>query len=68
MDLIIKGMRASSPHISVASAPLTGEQKGYLLKVEIGPAMPEGRFNELVTILTNYGDYSEKTPTTEQEK
>ena len=56
-DLHIKEIQSSSSSISVDVSPLEGEKKGYLLNVKIAPDMPEGQFNELVTIYTNYKDH-----------
>ncbi|UCD57585.1 MAG: DUF1573 domain-containing protein [Candidatus Hydrogenedentota bacterium] len=56
--LIIKRIESSTPKISVATSPLEGDQEGYLLKVAVAPDMPEGKFDEVVTIFTNYIDYS----------
>jgi hypothetical protein len=57
--LVIENIKTSSPHITVTTSPLEGEQKGYLLTVTVDPDMPEEMFDEVVTIITNYGDYSE---------
>ena len=57
--LVIENIKTSSPHITVTTSPLEGEQKGYLLTVTVDPDMPEGMFDEVVTIVTNYADYSE---------
>ncbi len=55
--LLINKIETSSPKISVTSAPLEGDEVGYLLKVTVSPDMPPGKFEELVTIFTNYEDY-----------
>jgi len=60
-DLIIKEIQISSPMISVETLPLTGDQKGYRLDITIGPEMSEGKFEELLTIVTNYTNYAHKT-------
>lgn len=57
--LVIEDIMTSSPHITVTPSPLEGEQRGYLLRVTVAPDMPEGMFEEVVTISTNYHDYSE---------
>ncbi len=56
--LRINKIDTSSPKISVTSSPLEGDELGYLLKVTVSPDMPPGKFEELVTIFTNYEDYS----------
>jgi len=57
-ELVIKAISTSSPRISATSSQLEGEQKGYLLTVTVAPDMPVGKFEEVVTIHTNYDDYS----------
>jgi hypothetical protein len=59
-ELEIIKIDTSSPNISVEQFPLDGEEKGFLLKITIGPEMPEGKFEEIVTINTNYGNYKNK--------
>ena len=59
-SLIIRKIETSSPRISVTTSPLEDEQKGYALAITIAPDMPEGKFDELVTIFTNYGNYRPK--------
>ncbi len=56
-ELIIKEIEVSSPMITVDTLPLEDEQKGSLLRISIDANMPEGRFEELVTIITNYDNY-----------
>jgi hypothetical protein len=55
--LVIKGIKTSSPRISVVTYPLEGNQPGYLLKVTLAPDMPVGKFEEMVTIFTNYQSF-----------
>ncbi|MBI5115094.1 DUF1573 domain-containing protein [Candidatus Poribacteria bacterium] len=55
--LIIKGIKTSSPRISVATSPLEGNQEGYLLKITLAPDMPVGKFEEMITISTNYQSF-----------
>ncbi len=56
-DLHIKEIQSSSSSISVDVSPLEGERKGYLLNVKVSSDMPEGQFDEVVTIFTNYKDH-----------
>jgi hypothetical protein len=60
MELVIKNIESSSPWISATSTPLEGDQKGYLLTITIIPTpdMAENKFEELITIYTDYRDHS----------
>jgi hypothetical protein len=60
MDLNIKQIESSSPLISVEATPLEGERKGHMLAITISPDMPKGKFEEMITITTNYMNYSNK--------
>jgi len=64
--LLIKDIQSSSPHVSVTSSPLKGEQQGFLLTVTISGDMPEGMFDEIITIETNYEGYSKQEPRSDQ--
>jgi hypothetical protein len=59
MDLDIKQIESSSPMISVDTRPLEGDRKGHILAITISPEMPEGAFEESITITTNYSDYTD---------
>jgi len=58
-DLEIKQIESSSPMISVDTRPLEGERKGFALTITISPEMPEGSFDESITITTNYSNYAD---------
>jgi len=58
--LLIERIETSSPKISVSHAPLQTKRKGHLLTVTVAPDMPEGQFNELVTVFTNYKNYAKQ--------
>ena len=58
LDLDIQQIESSSPMISVDTVPLEGEQKGHVLAITISPEMPEGAFEESITITTNYRNYT----------
>ncbi len=55
--LVIKEIKTSSPKISAAASDLEGDQKGYLLRITLSPDMPVGKFEEKVTIFTNYASF-----------
>ncbi len=57
-ELVIRQIESSSPMISANVSPLEGDKKGYVINVEIASDMPEGKFEEVLTVFTNYGDYS----------
>lgn len=59
LDLDIEQIESSSPMISVDTMPLEGEQKGHVLTITISPEMPEGVFEESITITTNYRNYTD---------
>ena len=61
-ELAIKKIETSSPNISVTSAPLTGDEKGFLLTITVSPDMPEGKFDEFVTLYTSYESRSDDEP------
>lgn len=61
-DLTIREILVSSPMISVDTLPLEGEQEGYLLTITISPEMPEGKFEEVLTIITNYTNFAREKP------
>jgi hypothetical protein len=46
--------------ITVDTTPLEGERKGHILAIAISPEMPVGKFEEAITILTNYSNYTNK--------
>lgn len=61
--LTLQKIEASSPNISATWAPLAGDEEGYLLTLTVGPDMPEGKFEEIITIYANYeGHSSKKSP------
>jgi hypothetical protein len=57
-ELLVKNIQSSSPHISITASPLTDGDTGHLLEVRISPDLPAGQFEEIVTVFTNYEDYS----------
>jgi hypothetical protein len=57
-ELLIRKIESSSPNIQVNSSPLEEDDIGYLLDVTVSPEMPVGKFEEIVTVFTNYSDYS----------
>ncbi len=61
-SLTIKEILISSPMITVDTLPLDGEAEGYLLKITLSPDMPEGQFEELLTIITNYTNFAREKP------
>jgi hypothetical protein len=56
--LLIKKIESSSPSIQVENSVLEEGDIGYLLDVTVLPDMPVGKFDEVVTVFTNYSDYS----------
>jgi hypothetical protein len=59
-ELQIVRIDTSSPKITVSASPLRDKGLGYTLDITVSPDMPPGKFEEVITIRTNYQDYSFK--------
>jgi len=57
-ELVIKRIDSSSPKMSATFEPLEGDEIGYLVNIAVSPDMPKGKFEEVITVFTNYSDYS----------